>query len=147
MILKQEQKILILLTLFVLMAFGFRYWRFMDYKAKSELYLQGRDSLFFELKKKADSIYYATVANSVSSSNKNVKIGRNLSAKVVSKVNINKASSSEIQKIPGIGPVLAQRVIDFRNKNGKFEIIDDLMDVKGIGSKKLEKIRAWILIE
>ena len=145
--LKQEQKILILLTLFVLVAFGFRYWRFMDYKAKSELYLQGRDSLFFELKEKADSIYYAAVQHIIAAPNKKVKINRKSSAKVVSKVNINKASSSEIQKIPGIGPVLAQRVIDFRNKNGKFEIIDDLMDVKGIGSKKLEKIRAWILIE
>ena len=145
--LKQEQKILILLSLFVLAAFGFRYWKFMDYKAKSELYLQGRDSLFFELKEKADSIYYAAVQNRVSTPDKKVKISGNSSAGVVSKVNINKASSSEIQKIPGIGAVLAGRIIDYRKRNGSFNSIDDLIDIKGIGSKKLEKIRAWILIE
>ena len=145
--LKQEQKILILLTLFVLVAFGFRYWRFMDYKAKSELYLQGRDSLFYELKEKADSIYNATVQNSIATRDKKVIFSRKSSAKVVSKININKVSLSEIQKIPGIGPVLAARLIDHRNINGSFKSIDELLDVKGIGPKKLEKIRAWIKIE
>ena len=72
--LKQEQKILILLTLFVLVAFGFRYWRFMDYKAKSELYLQDRDSLFYGLKEKADSIYNATVQNSIATRDKKSNI-------------------------------------------------------------------------
>ena len=145
--LKQEQKILILLTLFVLVAFGFRYWRFMDYKAKSELYLQDRDSLFYGLKEKADSIYNATVQNSIATRDKKVIFSRKSSAKVVSKININKVSLSEIQKIPGIGPVLAARLIDHRNINGSFKSIDELLDVKGIGSKKLEKIRGWIKIE
>lgn len=51
------------------------------------------------------------------------------------KVNINTASSAELQTLPRIGPKVAQRIIDFREKNGKFKKIEEVMKVEGIGEK------------
>ena len=63
------------------------------------------------------------------------------------KINLNTASSEEFARLPGIGPVLAQRIIDFRNQNGNFTSIDDLINVKGIGQRKLEKIRNSLILK
>ncbi len=51
------------------------------------------------------------------------------------KVNINTASAAELETLPRIGPKIAQRIIDFRKENGKFQRIEELMKVKGIGEK------------
>ena len=63
-----------------------------------------------------------------------------------SKININKASSSELEKIPGVGPSIAQKIITYREENGKFSSIDDLKNVSGIGSKKFESIKDYITV-
>jgi len=57
---------------------------------------------------------------------------------------INSAEIKELDALDGVGPVLAQRIIDFRKANGIFKNYDDLLKVKGIGPKKLEKIRKQI---
>lgn len=57
------------------------------------------------------------------------------------KININKADSGELQKLDGIGEALAGRIIEYREKNGKFKTIEDLKQVSGIGEKKFEAIR------
>lgn len=62
-------------------------------------------------------------------------------------VNINSAGKSELMKLPKIGPVTAERIIRYRDDYGSFKIIDDLSKVKGIGSKTLDKIRAFVEIE
>jgi len=64
----------------------------------------------------------------------------------ITKININTASSEQLQKIPGIGKVLAHRIIVFRYQNGKFSSIEQLLLVKGIGETKLEKIKPYIFI-
>ncbi len=61
-------------------------------------------------------------------------------------VNINTASSAELQTLSGIGPSMAQSIIDDRSKNGPFASVDDLMRVSGIGEKKLAKIKDCICI-
>jgi len=62
------------------------------------------------------------------------------------KVNINKAGVDELIKIPGIGKTTAQRIVDYRKQNGKFNEISDLLKVKGIGKKSLKKIAPYIVI-
>ncbi len=57
------------------------------------------------------------------------------------KVNINTASQSELETLSGIGPSLAQRIIEYREENGDFKSIEELKNVKGIGDAKYENIK------
>ena len=59
----------------------------------------------------------------------------------------NTATSDELKTLPGIGPVLAARIIEYREQVGKFVKIDDLLAVKGIGEKTLAKIRPYLQIK
>lgn len=62
------------------------------------------------------------------------------------KININTATIDELIQLPGIGEVKAKNIIEYRNKNGYFTDIDDLINVNGIGEKTLDKIRNYITI-
>lgn len=57
-------------------------------------------------------------------------------------VNINRGTKAEFDSLTGIGPVLASRIISYRNQNGPFMAIEDLLKVSGIGNKTLERIRS-----
>ena len=63
------------------------------------------------------------------------------------KININSASVQELQKLPQIGAVVAQRIVDYRGKNGKFTKIEEIMKVKGIGEKTFLKLKPLITVE
>jgi len=62
------------------------------------------------------------------------------------KININTASLAELQKLPRVGEKVAQRIIDFRKKNGRFKRIEDIMKVKGIGEKMFNRIKDLITV-
>lgn len=62
------------------------------------------------------------------------------------KVNINTATQNELDGLPGIGPALAQRIIDFREENGNFKSIEDIQNVKGIGDSKFDEIKDKIVV-
>ena len=63
------------------------------------------------------------------------------------KVNINTATQEELDTLPGIGPSIASKIIDYREQNGKFNSIEEIKEVSGIGDAKYEKIKASITIK
>lgn len=63
-----------------------------------------------------------------------------------SKININTASASKLEELSGIGPSKAGSIIDYRNDNGRFESVDDLLQVSGIGEKTLQRIKDDIVV-
>jgi competence protein ComEA len=62
------------------------------------------------------------------------------------RVDINKADVQQLATLPGIGEAIAQRIVDFREEHGPFRRVEDLMKVKGIGEKSLEKIRPHVSV-
>jgi len=61
-------------------------------------------------------------------------------------VNINSATLSELDSLPGIGPVYAQRIIDYRTANGGFKTLEEIKNIKGIGDKTFEKFKDKITL-
>jgi competence protein ComEA len=75
----------------------------------------------------------------------NIQMGSNLSQNNL--VNINKASESELQTLPGIGPSKALAIIEYRDTNGGFQTVDDIKKISGIGEKTFEKLEPHISIK
>ncbi|NOZ92582.1 MAG: ComEA family DNA-binding protein [Dictyoglomi bacterium] len=61
-------------------------------------------------------------------------------------INVNMSSASELEKVPGIGPVLASRIVEYREQYGPFTTYEDLLKVQGIGEKTLAKIKPYIQV-
>jgi competence protein ComEA len=59
-------------------------------------------------------------------------------------VNINTATIAELDALPGVGPVLAQRILDWRRQNGRFTAVEELSYVKGIGDAVLARLRPLV---
>ena len=62
------------------------------------------------------------------------------------KINLNTATEEELAALPGIGEVLAERILQYREKNGEFETISEVMNVSGIGDKKFNAIKDSVII-
>ena len=63
------------------------------------------------------------------------------------KVDLNNATLQELVQLKGIGKKYAERIIEYREQNGKFAKIEDIMNVKGIGQKKFEAIKDFIFVK
>jgi competence protein ComEA len=61
-------------------------------------------------------------------------------------LDINRASAEELEALPGIGPVLAARIVEYRQLYGRFQSVDELIEVRGIGPKRLEQIRPYVVV-
>jgi competence protein ComEA len=71
---------------------------------------------------------------------------KNLSQKGIKIVNINSADEKGFDSLPGIGPVMAKKIVDHRSENGRFSNIEELKEVPGISVKKLEKLKKYISV-
>lgn len=67
-------------------------------------------------------------------------------AQTEDRVNINEATAEELQVLPGIGETRAQSIVEYREANGPFASIDELIEVSGIGEKTLEELREYICV-
>ena len=89
------------------------------------------------------------IEDSITSS-KSVETSSSITSSVASKsskININKATQSELESIPGIGPSTALKIINYREENGKFSSIEDIKNVSGIGEVKYSKMKDYITIK
>jgi len=96
------------------------------------------DSVFSALSHRADSLERDGISLQQTSVHKVPLAGE--------RINLNTATMKELIHLPGIGPTYAQRILDDRRQRGPFSSVEDLLRVKGIGKKKLEKLRAWVRV-
>lgn len=61
-------------------------------------------------------------------------------------ININTATSEELQQVPGIGPATAQKILQMRKSYGPFKSVDDLLAIRGLGEKRLDKMRKYLIV-
>jgi len=61
-------------------------------------------------------------------------------------IDLNRATTVELSRLPGIGPALARRIVDTRDAEGPFAVVDELGRVRGISSRKLERLRAFVTV-
>lgn len=67
--------------------------------------------------------------------------------KIEKKININTAKAEDLELLPGIKETMANRIIDYRTRNGNFKKVEDIMNVKGIGEKKFANMKDYITVE
>jgi competence protein ComEA len=61
-------------------------------------------------------------------------------------INLNSATAAELEKLPGVGPATAARIVEYRQKNGAFKKVEDLMNVRGIGEKTFLSLKPLITV-
>ena len=88
---------------------------------------------------KSTDITNTTSVNTNLSTNKKIKTD-------IEKINLNKATQTELETLPGIGPSTAEKIIEYRKENGNFKNIEDIMNVNGIGESKYNKIKDLISV-
>ncbi|MCM3906243.1 MAG: helix-hairpin-helix domain-containing protein [Pyrinomonadaceae bacterium] len=62
-------------------------------------------------------------------------------------INLNTASATELERLPGVGPVLAERIITYRNEHGRFRRAEHLMMVRGVSDRKFRGVRSLVKVE
>ncbi len=90
-------------------------------------------------KQEADSLAARSPAVRASARRK-----RHQPRKTILPVHLNSATESQLIQLPGIGPALAKRILGYRRQKGEFQKISELLNVKGIGPKKLEKLKPFL---
>jgi competence protein ComEA len=67
-------------------------------------------------------------------------------AQPTGRINVNTASVEQLTTLPGVGPALAARIVEYRQKSGSFRSTQELMNVKGIGEKNFARIEQWLTV-
>jgi len=125
-----------ILIFIILVGSGFLIWnRFHQNKINSE------NSQIAELQKQNDEL-----RTQLSGQSQPQVAGASTTENQSDKVNINTADATELDKLPGIGPVKAADIIAYRDSNGGFQSIEELKEVKGIGDKTFENLKDLVTV-
>jgi len=140
---RQERLVIQFLALFFLIGSGIHFYKNKVAHRKVIVFIE-QDVEVSEFKERArqiDSVFFE-------GEQKPGKSGRSMNEqKIFKKVNLNTATAEELMSLSKIGKVTAQRILDYRNEQGLFKSVDELLNVKGIGVKTLERIKGEVTIE
>jgi len=145
-----EIKVVLFLLLVFVTAIGFNYFVGSKSNIAYKTYNYAKeDSLFFAASNRNDTEEdsIAAIRNDVLGlKNDNKQDFKQKKAPPLKGVDLNNASLRKLATLPGIGEKTAQLIIEYREKIGKFSNVNQLDNVKGIGTKKLDKIRPFVII-
>ena len=153
-----QTEVLVILFLAGLFLLGFVYVEFIK--------KEGNDKEFIDYTKQDSLFYYYSnlnpeidIEDSTLISNLEIKkrvlelsdtieyVKKDISTLAEKSINLNKAGMSDLVKLPGIGEKTAEKIVQLRNEKGKFKRLEELMEVKGIGEVKFNKIKKFLYIE
>lgn len=164
---KNETRVVLLIIAVLIIGAGIKYYKFLFTGDSSKYDYSKSDDEFRKLTEDARSKEFDAIKNdtirkenidklsaemlreqdSLESVEKEPKISKKELKLREKSINLNTAGIDELVSLPGIGESTAEKIIEYRNKKGKFKKIQDLMKVKGIGEKKFEKIKEYIVTE
>jgi comEA protein len=144
---RQEQKFVLFLLVALLVGLGLQFYMKSRPNKVPEEWAAKYENILKDFKDKTQEI--EAEYNNINRDSVSTEKSHSFAAKqkFVGKININTASSEDLQTLAGIGPATASKIIEFRRSNGLFENIEALQKVRGIGPKKFEKLKPNITIE
>jgi len=145
---RQEQRFILFLVITFFLGLGVSYIKKRNFLIDEDKRLALQQSQIEQFRKIStqDSLAFG-LSNTDESKEQIININNTaIKQKFVSKVNINTANAAELIGLPRIGPAMAERIIEYRKKNGPFQSIQDLQKVKGIGQKTFDAIENYISI-
>lgn len=78
---------------------------------------------------------------------KEAKSNQSATEKIKGPLSLNRATAQELDRLPGIGSTLAQRIVEYRNEKGQFQNLEQLKEVQGMSNSKIEKLRSYLVVE
>lgn len=156
---RSETKVILFIVSAIIIGFSIKYYKqvFGDTNTKNQDYFSKTDERFLSKSRNPgfdtlDNQEKEKILRTSDDSLKNAeKEKKTKSKKEIAlegkQININTASKEELMLLPGVGESTASKIIEYREQNNGFKNIEDIMEVKGIGKKKFEKMKDYIKVE
>ena len=151
-----EIKVILFLVITFLIGYGIKFYKDNSIEPNKSYDYSTEDSLFNYYKENAKKNLEAEKQKEITKFDSKAKVlglkpeefteKKNLPPLEEKSIDINSADLETLIRLPGIGEITAQRIIDLRAEKGKFDSLDELMDVKGIGKSKFSKIEKFLYI-